>query len=388
MAKAKKGGLRAYLIAPGRQIKEFYTSVAIQQLGYGLINIFEPVYLYTQGISIIGILCYYVATYVPYLLLIPFGGRFAKRFGYEHALAVGTFFNIAYFGALAAIPWVPEAVFAAPLMLCLQKTFYWPAYHANFARFSGRREVGREVGTMQVVTAVAGGLGPTLGGFVAQYAGFGLLFAIAVGVLILSVVPLFTTREVFVPTTITWGEQWRYLLRPKYRRRLIGSFGFGSEFVGVVMWPLFVYLVLGSTAQLGLVAGIATAAAAGASLVLGRVADSSRELAARVFFWTHVVHAASWLVRPFVRTFAPVAATDAVGLAARTATYVPYYGAVYGDAKANKHVMIEVVAAEMALVIGKITTMVACLVVLHVTGSLPATFGVGFVASLFFFLFR
>jgi hypothetical protein len=47
-----------------------------------------------------------------------------------------------------------------------------------------------------------------------------------------------------------------------------------------------------------------------------------------------------------------------------------------------------VVGAEMALIIGKIVTITACLVVLQLTGSLPATFGVGFVASLFFFLFR
>jgi len=380
--------LRAYLIAPARQIKEFYLSVAIQQLGYGLINIFEPVYLYQLGVSPVGIMLYYVTTYVPYLLLIPLGGRFAKRFGYEHALAVGTFFNISYFGALASIPFVPEMVYAAPLLLCLQKTFYWPAYHANFARFSGRREVGREVGTMQVLTTVASGVGPIIGGFVAQYVGFGVLFVIAVGVLVVSVVPLFTTKEVFVPTDLTWREQWRYLLAPSYRRRLIGSFGFGSEYVGVVIWPLFVFLVLGSTAELGIVAGVATAVAAGVTLLLGRITDRSKRAAARVFFWTNVVHAASWLVRPFVRTFVPVVAADSVGFAARTATYVPYYGAVYGDAKRKNHIMIEVVGAEMALIIGKVVTMLACLVVLQLTGSLPATFGVGFVASLFFFLFR
>ncbi|MFO0702681.1 MAG: MFS transporter [Candidatus Andersenbacteria bacterium] len=380
-------GIRSYLISPTREIKEFLGTVALQQLGVGLVNIFEPIYLYGLGIPPIGIVWYYVAAYLPYLFIMPLGGRFAKRFGYEHALAVGTFFNVAYFCALAAIPHVHEALFVAPLLLGLQKTFWWPAYHADFARFSRGREVGREVGFVQTLYSLAGGVGPVIGGFVAQYLGFSALLVVAVIVLVLSVIPLFTTREEFIPTELTWREQWAFLLRPAYRRRLLGSLGFGAEFVNLVTWPLFIFVALGTTSRLGIVAGISTVVTIVVMELVSRYADRSVRASKRAFLWTNIVHAASWLARPFVRTFAPVAAADSVGYAARNLTYVPYYKAVYRDAKAN-HVMIEVVASEMALVIGKLLTMGAVLVVLYAGGGLPGTFFVGFAASLFFFLFK
>lgn len=382
-----KRGLRGYLIAPRRQIKEFLTTVTLQQLGAGLINIFEPIYLFQQGISPSGIIWYYVAVYVPYLLLLPLGGRFAKRFGYEHSLAIGTLFNMAYFGALAAIPFVHEAIFVAPFLYCLQKTFWWPAYHANFARYSRRREVAREVGTMQGLYNIAGGIAPVIGGFVAQYTGFGTLLVIAIGILLLSVVPMFTTPEKFVPEELTFREQWAFLLRPAYRRRLIGAFGFGAEFVNMVTWPLFVFLVLGTTSQVGIVIGISVGVMVVVSLLVSRVVDRTPKSARRVLVWTSIVQMASWLVRPWVAGFASITAAGSVGSASLNVTYIPFYDAIYRDAKAN-HVMIEVVAAEMALIIGKLLVMAAVLVVLAATGSLAATFFVGLAATIFFFFFK
>src|SRR3990172_1982017 len=181
--------LRSFAITPRREIKEFFTTVTVQQLAVGAILIFEPIYLYQQGVSPTGIVLFNVAVYLPYFFLLPVGGKFAKRFGYEHTLFFATFFNIAYYLALAAIPLSRWFLFVAPLLLCLQKTFWWPAYHADFARFSMSRQTGRENGLAQTLYTISSALGPFLGGVILLFTNFTVLFIVVVALSLISVIP-------------------------------------------------------------------------------------------------------------------------------------------------------------------------------------------------------
>ncbi len=379
--------LRSFAITPRREIKEFFTTVTVQQLAVGAIAIFEPIYLYQQGLSPTGIVLFNVAVYVPYFFLLPLGGKFAKRFGYEHTLFFSTFFNIAYYLALAAIPLNHAFLFVAPLLLCLQKTFWWPAFHADFARFSFKREAGREIGLLQTLYTISSALGPFIGGVILLFGNFTMLFIFVVALSLISVIPMFSTPERFIPSKLGWLEQMKYIFSRHYRYRLLGSIGFGEEFLAFTLWPLFIYLTLGNAFDVGVVVAIATTVTVVVTMLIGRLTDKTSR--ARLVDAAALALLLSWVVRPFgfVHNFYGLLATDTAGRASKNALLVPWYAVVYEDAKKN-HVMIEVVASEAALVLGKIACMGALLILFQFTDSLPISFALGAIFSVFYFFFR
>lgn len=379
--------LRSFTITPRREIKEFFTTVTVQQLAVGAIAIFEPVYLYQQGLTLQQIVLFHLGVYVPYFFLLPIGGKFAKRYGYEHTLFFATFFNIAYYLALAAIPLNGAFLFAAPILLSLQKTFWWPAYHADFARFSVKREAGREIGILQTLYTISSAVGPFIGGVILLYSNFTVLFIFVVALSLISAIPMFSTPERFVPSKLGWLEQMKFIFRRTYRRRLVGSLGFGEEFVAFTLWPLFIYLTLGNSFDLGVVVAIATTITVIVTLLIGRLTDKTARK--QLVNGAALVQLISWVFRPFwfVHNFYGMVTLDTVGRAAKNALLVPWYAEVYDDAKKN-HVMLEVVAAEAALVLGKILCMGALLVLFNYTDSLPMSFVVASVFSIFYFFFR
>src|SRR3989338_7529570 len=160
------------------QIRELYLSVIIINLAGAMVAIFEPIYLYSLGFSLEKILYFFLAVYVGYLLTIPLGAKFARRFGYEKAIFLGTPFWAGYFIFLFLIPHSSYFMWAAIASLILQKTFYWPGYHADFARFGRGHERGREVSNMMIIASLVSIIGPFLGWVIISYWGFKALFII------------------------------------------------------------------------------------------------------------------------------------------------------------------------------------------------------------------
>ncbi|MEK7125471.1 MAG: hypothetical protein AAB880_01005, partial [Patescibacteria group bacterium] len=113
-----------------RQVSELFASNLIITLATAMVAIFEPIYLYVQGFSLVQILYFFLAVYVAYFLLVPLGAKFARNFGYEKAMYLASPFLIGYYAFLYLIPTGQEFVYLAVAALVLQKVFYWPAYHA------------------------------------------------------------------------------------------------------------------------------------------------------------------------------------------------------------------------------------------------------------------
>jgi len=377
-------GLQKYSISPRREIKEFLTTLTLHDLAQAAILLFEPIYLYEQGVSLTGIAWFFLAVYVVYFLLLPIGGRVAKSFGFEHTMALGILFAISYYLALVAVPASPIFLYIAPVLYALQKTFWWPAYHANFARYSRRKETGREIGATQVIANVTAAAGPLLGGLLVYYSNFTMLYVVAIGMMLVSAIPMLSTPEKFTPGTLGWVEQMRYIFNRRYLRRLITAIGFGEELVALVFWPLFIYVIVGNALNLGALIAAATGLTVVAATIAARWSDAKQRRS--VLIAGAALNTLSWLGRPLLLMPLSILGIDTVYRTSKSVLYVPMYSRIYDDAKAN-HVMIEVVAFEGVLVLGKILMLVALLILLPL-GGFTAAFVAGAIASLFYFLFK
>lgn len=242
-----------------RQLRELFLFQLLFSFAFSLITIFEPIFFYQAGVSLMGISLYYALHYTLYVVLMPLGVKFAARFGVERSLSISMPFFICYFLALAAIPARPSFFWLALILLTCHKSFYWPAYHANFAQFSEGKNRGTEQSWMRFITYGTGILGPLTGGVIAARFGFPTLFILAAFTVLIATIPLLKTREKFRRTTISYASVWHTIRTPQHRRMVIAMVGWAEDLILLVFWPIWLFVLLGSTEKIGLLAAFSVA---------------------------------------------------------------------------------------------------------------------------------
>src|SRR6185295_9163859 len=79
-----------------REIVELYWSTAIYNLAINLAYIFEPIFLYKLGYSLVQIMYFYLIVYVAYTMLVILCTKITSKIGYKHAILISSVFYILY----------------------------------------------------------------------------------------------------------------------------------------------------------------------------------------------------------------------------------------------------------------------------------------------------
>lgn len=321
-----------FVLHSHRQLRELFLFQLLFSFAFSLIIIFEPVFFYQLGISLELISLYYALHYTLYVVLMPLGAQVAARFGLERSLALSMPFFVIYFLVLAAIPTQPSLFWLALVFLTLHKIFYWPAYHANFAKFTDGKNRGTEQSWMRFITYGTGILGPLVGGVIAARFGFPLLFILAAVTVMLATLPLLKTREHFQEVSLPYSSAWQIIRARPHRRMVISMVGWAEDLIGLVFWPIWLYLFLGSTAKIGALAAVSIAAMTVWGFMVGELIDRHgarwvlRRLGVPVLVLANIL-------RLFAVTSLRVIGVDIVGRVANLNYTVPFTSQLHANAK-------------------------------------------------------
>ncbi|MEI6627301.1 MAG: MFS transporter [bacterium] len=366
--KIKQLGSSFFCLNLKREIKELYASIFILNFALSAVNLFEPVFIYllfakswSVAQAVQGVLLYYLSVYLIYFFVVPLGAKFAKRFGFEHSIALGSVFTVLLYLTLFASQ--QNFWFLGISVLCYiaSKSFFWPAYHADFAYFATDGAQGKQISNLSVLDAIVFVLGPLFGGLVLNYFGFNVLFLIASIIILLSNVPMLLTKEQFTPSEFSYREAFSTLFDKKHRRRFFAHLGFGEELIVLVVWPIFIYIVVADFLKLGTLAAVAVLITTIVSLYVGKIIDGRDKQSVMrygVFFYV-----LAWFFRLLSRTIYPVFAVDTLSRVAKQVIAIPFVAFTYQKANDGHHVMRAVVFFEMALVFGKILALILSLVI-------------------------
>ena len=350
-----------------REMKELYASTVILNFAVSMIQIFEPVYLYTLGFPLQKIILFFLIVYAAYFLLMPLGARFAKWFGYEHSIVLSTIIFILYYALFYAIAWYPWLLYVAPLLYALQKTFYWPAFHADFVSFADAHEESREIGGMTVIVLLIAVIAPIVSGIIIALWGFGALFAVVALVFICSNVPLLSTLEQFEPKPFKYVDTYKRIFAAENRRSLFAYLGYGEELIVLVVWPIFMVIVIKNLLGLGLVAGLSTLITVVVTMFIGRTSDHRNKRF--ILRFGDGIYAIVWLLRLFVTTVGGVLLIDTLSTVSKNIVSVPLMALTYERAR-QKSIMQTVVFFEMSLVVGKLIALVLVYAILFFVPSM------------------
>src|SRR6185369_1358235 len=126
--------------------------VAIADFALAIVTIFEPIFLYSVlHLSIPKILLLNAITYAVYIPCIIFGGKIASKFGYAHSILFSIPMQILFWVFLYAGQETRGFLPIAFIIYGIEKSLYWPAFHASVSRFAQDQQRGREFSVLYAI---------------------------------------------------------------------------------------------------------------------------------------------------------------------------------------------------------------------------------------------
>jgi MFS family permease len=371
-----------------RQVRELYLSASMVSFAVAMVAIFEPIYLYSRGFSLHQVLFFYLVIYSIYLFTIPLGAKFARKFGYEKSILLGTPFLALYYISLHLISINYLFVLVAVIAFAAQKSFYWPGFHADFARFGKNNERGREISNIMVITSILYIIGPFLGGLLISVWGFKLLFTVATILILASNLPLLSTPEKFKPTPFAYKDSFKRLFAKENRRNFFGFMGYGEELLSMVMWPIFIFIVVKDFLSVGSLVALATLTTTIVLLFVGKMVDVGHSHRRSILRMGTIFRSGSWLLRLLVNGTLGVFLVDSLGRTSKNVIVVPMMAMTYERA-GDTSVMKTVIFFEQALIIGKISAILLSIIALWIIpNSFALLFIIGALMTLLFSLIK
>lgn len=348
-----------------RQARELFVSNMIINLALAMVQIFEPIYLYRMGYSVSNIAIFYFFVYILYFFIMPYGAKFANRYGYENGMFIGSCLYIFFYLSLFLIPSFPILFCVAMLIYAIQKSFYWPAFHADFAHNSTNTEEGREISSYSISSSLMFVLGPIIGGLIITYFGFSVLFIIVSLLFLISNLPMLITKEEFTKRDFKYSFILKDIFKKKNFKSLFSYIGYAEELIAMVFWPIFMSVIIISYEKIGILSGISTMIMLIATLYIGKICDKrDKKIILRL---SSFFYAFTWIAKTFTRTIIPIFIFDTASKTAKSGIDVSMRSIIYESAREgykgtkdenDNSIMEAVVSFEAGLSIGKI---LACL---------------------------
>ncbi|TSC94841.1 MAG: Uncharacterized protein Athens101428_123 [Candidatus Berkelbacteria bacterium Athens1014_28] len=363
-----------------------YSSKSIIRIAGGLFGIFLPIFLY--GIfenNFSKVAWYYIASDFFYIILIPLGAIFLNRLGFRRALRISVFFGAFFYGTFYFAS-VKNALLISVIsltFLVLWRITHWIPYHVDFAKFTDKKNRGREVGLLEATTDVIGVITPFAAGLIISRAGFGTLFLIAVAIYLASYIPLLTipkTREKF---SWKYFQTWKEFFSRQRRANILAYMADGAEnTVGAVVWPIFIFeLLKGNYAEVGFISALITGTTIILQILMGKYVDEKFSKKKFIHFGS-TLYALGWIFKIFVITSFQIFVIDAYHKLMKIFLRVPFDALTYEIAADEGHFVDEyTVIHEMALSFGKVAAMLL-IIPISLSTNLSSTFLIAALASI------
>ncbi len=316
-----------------------------------MVAIFFPAYVFLWGFEagglVLGLRVLILSLVIErggvFLLAGPLG-RLVNRIGFRLSILLSSLLLSLWFILPAVFPRSLALIIVLSVVAALLIPVYWLARLSILSLDGNKNSYGGEVSFLALLDQAALILGPFVGGVLVATAGFGLLFAAATFICLLSAVPIFFVGDYQIKDGISLKgfEKW---LENKKERHLQWSFiGQGlANMVDANFWPLYVYLVVGSFTLLGAMTSIAFALSAVTIYLAGRLFDKKRALGGtedeKEYTLATIFLGLLTLLRPLLRNVLGLLSFDAVFRMSLPFWGVDYDAYLYSAGKRAKSVL-------------------------------------------------
>ncbi len=371
-------------LSPG--ITALYSNIVIDQIGSSLVGLFMPIFLWEKFGNLKLVLIYYFLLYFLYAVTIFFGAKVMSRLGQKTSMILSIPFKVLFYGCLYYLSLgYPIIIFVALMLTTIEirMNLFWVPYHTNFAQFTEKHNRGRVIAFLTSISSFVAVFIPIVSGWIISNYGFEVLFLIALILIAVSILPLFTVRATFEKFSFSFRKTWSSLVNRKYRRMVGSYFATGVENnVGAIIWPIFIFQIMeGDFLKVGVVSSLIVLGTIVLRLIVGNFTDQTNKR--KLLRWGSGLYALGWFLKIFVATGFQIFIISIYHNFAAIVMRTPFNALIYEQAADSGHYVDEfTVIREMALNLGRAACAVGLLILVAVLG-IHWTFILAAIASLF-----
>ncbi len=237
----------------------------LRSVADGLATIFVPLYFYSLNYSLTDIFLYFVVISLTWLISLYPVARLIARCGPRPLMAFSLVASIGQFLLLITLPSSVWPLWTIAVLSGLTTSCYWLGFRLMFARALAHHSLGKTVGVATALLILAGGLAPALGGAIATTWGATFVYTLAVVLYVCAILPL-----ALAPSYHTINQNWPKLDFKKYWPDFLANGLFNADdAAGGSVWPLFIFLLLPSYAEVGIVSSVTLLTSIALSLYAG-----------------------------------------------------------------------------------------------------------------------
>ena len=334
-----KRPLHAIQYSLRREINEIYWSAAIVNFALGLVGIFVPIYLFLYFNSVVDTFAFYFALFLGHVLVVPLVGQLLKYLGAKKMVATSMPFLALYLISLSLLDVYPEysiwLLVGAGISHIIHMTFYSVGFQFDFAYFSEDGNRGKDIGTVNVLVALAKTIAPLIGGFLIVTFGFVNTFILASVLMIISSFPLFMSPEIYETYSVSWFKSFCDLFKKENIDDAMAYFFIGFEYaIALFLFPIFIYTVLGNFEVIGSITSASLVAALLFTYFIGKSIDKRGEH--NIMSYASIVHAFAWIINSFIATPLQYFIYSSFLRLAEVANHLPMVSLFYRKAKQRK----------------------------------------------------
>lgn len=256
------------------RLYEVYLFHTIGYFAISLFGIFIPIYLLTLGYTLSQVFVFLIIEFVSVSVSALLVMMIAARYGLKHAVFLHIPAILVAILALYSLETLEIPINLIAILLGIHVAFKWLPVHALFANYSHKDHRSFEVAQLISLPTAASIIGPLAGGLIIFFLGFKALFVIAGLILILSVIPLFYTKEIRPRVDFSPSRLGVYIR--KYPKLMAAnSLHIMRMSAEKIIWPIFVFLTLKDVVSVGIIGALLGAGIVVFTLFIGRISGKA-----------------------------------------------------------------------------------------------------------------
>ena len=285
----------------------FFLPVFLFQLGQ------STQFLHAQGLTefqsgIVLMSFFFAGSRLSVLLLVFPVGKFIHKYGFTASLILSHLLYavmlVCFRISLDNLSWLWLGMVADGVSTLLM----WSSFHTIFSKNAHKSRMGRDLGFMQVLLNLIWMIAPALSGIVIFLFGYEILFSVGLGIIgLIIIIATFLNvprerDEVSLKELSLWINERRFI---KLGFSIAGKTLYD---IGIFVWPLYVFLLLGNTERVGILYSLSFLLSMIFSLFIGAKLDHKERK--RPFLISGGLLSILWIIRSQIFNFWSIAIVD------------------------------------------------------------------------------
>lgn len=280
----------------GVYLTEFFRRIATS-----LIGLYIPVYIWQEMNGVVYIPIYFLIYSFSALSMEYFGARVIRKIGVDFGMFLGSLFRGGFIVLLIFAKDHHFLFVVSAFFFGIAQPFDWLPYHYVVAKVSKKiKLLGKAASCSIIVTQFAGAIGPVVGGLLIFNFGYSVLYTVAGSFLILAAVMPFLDDFKKSGMHVNVGD---VFVSFKDKGILKHFFTYGirtfDAWVYVIIWPIFLYTVVGSIEGSGILQTLSLVVALAVTFLTGRFVDKNNF---KMMKPGSILVSLSWWARVFLKS--------------------------------------------------------------------------------------